>query len=285
VRWAVTALQTADYYELDCSFKALKLYLYAIPLAVKGNVGIPLGVVIAPTESWMTFWRENLFELSLLSDEGRAVRSYSDGNAENSGHHRYHSVCDRYLLESLRYGTSVALFARRLLFTNTEQAFTDELHQILSDCAMAYQRKLVKPSTIERFAKMLGLNVRENWDAEKVPEVDQRVFVQQAMWGERGFTFRVTQNAGRWSYKVTKGWCLARNKMETIAGSNGFHHSTCPQPAICGQEAVMSRRLGLHVSCVHEVLDKGWSVQNGPRQFDLCNTGHRDIIAQEFSGQ
>jgi hypothetical protein len=32
-------------------------------------------------------------------------------------------------------------------------------------------------------------------------------------------------------------------------------------------------------------LAKGWPVQIGPRQFDLCNTGHPDIVAQEFSGQ
>jgi hypothetical protein len=73
--------------------------------------------------------------------------------------------------------------------------------------------------------------------------------------------------------------------MDIIAGSHGFHHSTCPQPAICGQEAVIWRQLGLQVPCVHEVLAKGWPVQIGPRPFDLCNTGHPDIVAQEFPGQ
>jgi hypothetical protein len=46
---------------------------------------------------------------------------------------------------------------------------------------MACQNKLVKRSPIEKFAKILGLNLPENWDAEKVPEVDPRVFVRQAM--------------------------------------------------------------------------------------------------------
>jgi hypothetical protein len=53
--WAVSGLKLADYYELDCSFKALKPYVYSIPLAVKANVGIPLGIVIAPRKGRMSF--------------------------------------------------------------------------------------------------------------------------------------------------------------------------------------------------------------------------------------
>jgi hypothetical protein len=48
--WAISALWRSDYYELDYSFKALRPYVYSIPLAVKANVGVPLGIVIAPSE-------------------------------------------------------------------------------------------------------------------------------------------------------------------------------------------------------------------------------------------
>jgi hypothetical protein len=78
--WAIWALRQADYYELDCSFKALKPYVYSIPLAVKANVGIPLGIVIAPSERRAVysifadvraekgFSQNDLFEVPLLSD-------------------------------------------------------------------------------------------------------------------------------------------------------------------------------------------------------------------------
>jgi hypothetical protein len=52
---AISAMKLADYCELDCSFKALKPYVYSIPLAVKANVGIPLGIVIAPRKGGMSF--------------------------------------------------------------------------------------------------------------------------------------------------------------------------------------------------------------------------------------
>jgi hypothetical protein len=53
--WAVSALRHADYYELECSFKALKPHVYSIPIAVKANVGIPLGIVIARGQGGMFF--------------------------------------------------------------------------------------------------------------------------------------------------------------------------------------------------------------------------------------
>jgi hypothetical protein len=53
--WAICALRQADYYESHCSFKALKPYVYSIRLAVKANVGIPLGIVMAPSERQAVF--------------------------------------------------------------------------------------------------------------------------------------------------------------------------------------------------------------------------------------
>jgi hypothetical protein len=78
---------SGDYYELDCSFTALEPYVYSIPLAVRANVGIPLGIVIAPSErrdvhslfadllAEKGFSRNELFEIPLLSDAGKALRS------------------------------------------------------------------------------------------------------------------------------------------------------------------------------------------------------------------
>jgi hypothetical protein len=88
--WAIWALRQPDYYELDYSFKALKPCVYPIPLAYKANFGIPLGIVIAPSERRAVhsivadvltenrFSHNDLFEGPLLSDAGTALRSYAE---------------------------------------------------------------------------------------------------------------------------------------------------------------------------------------------------------------
>jgi hypothetical protein len=148
--WAIGALRLVDYYELDCSFKALKPYGYSIPLAVRTNVGIPLGIVVTPSErrevfasfadllAEKGFSHESLFELLLLSDAGTALRSYAEGRAGRQGYHRRHYLCYRHLRESLSSGTFVALLARRLLFTRTEDAFRELYPQTLTNCAVAF---------------------------------------------------------------------------------------------------------------------------------------------------
>jgi hypothetical protein len=71
----------------------------SIPLAVKANVGIPLGIVIAPSErrevfSIFTdvlvekgFSETDLFEIPLWSDAGTALRSYAKGGVGQKGYH------------------------------------------------------------------------------------------------------------------------------------------------------------------------------------------------------
>jgi hypothetical protein len=48
-------LREADFYELDASFKALYTDVYSAPLAVRNNVGIPVGLVLEPSESTEMF--------------------------------------------------------------------------------------------------------------------------------------------------------------------------------------------------------------------------------------
>jgi hypothetical protein len=54
--WAISAVQSSDYYELTYSVKALRPYVYSIPFAVKANVGVPLGIMIAPSERQDVFF-------------------------------------------------------------------------------------------------------------------------------------------------------------------------------------------------------------------------------------
>jgi hypothetical protein len=69
--WAISAICQADYYELDCSLKALNPYAYSVPHAVKANVGIPLGILIAPGEKQKVFsmFADILAEKGFSSEE------------------------------------------------------------------------------------------------------------------------------------------------------------------------------------------------------------------------
>jgi hypothetical protein len=95
--WAIAALRKADYYELDCSFRALEPHVCSIPLAVKANLGLPLGIVIAPSErreglsmfadllAEKDFARGELFEFPLLTDAGKPLQRCADGKAGQNG--------------------------------------------------------------------------------------------------------------------------------------------------------------------------------------------------------
>jgi hypothetical protein len=127
--WAIAALREADFYKLDAFFKRLYPSVYSVPLAVRGNAGIPMGLVLGPSEFAEMFAsfvelliqhrldRESLGALPLSSDDGTALMAYG------REYHMTHYFCFRYWLEGLRSREFVAMFARRLLFTGTEAAY------------------------------------------------------------------------------------------------------------------------------------------------------------------
>jgi hypothetical protein len=49
--FASNAILLAQFYELDCSFRALQPYVYSVPLSVHVNVEIPLGIVLGQSET------------------------------------------------------------------------------------------------------------------------------------------------------------------------------------------------------------------------------------------
>jgi hypothetical protein len=64
--WSINCLRQSQCYQLDCPFQALYPSVYCILMAVWANVGIPLGIAVAPTECREVF---DLFA-SGLADRG-----------------------------------------------------------------------------------------------------------------------------------------------------------------------------------------------------------------------
>jgi hypothetical protein len=200
--WTICALREADYYELDYSFKALKPYVYSIPRAVKANLGIPLGIVIAPSERRYVFSlfadvlaekdlsRDDLLELPLLSDAGSALRSYAGGNTGRDGYHRYHYLCYRHLLESFGSGTIVTILAQRLLFTPTEEAFLEIYPQTIADFVLGCRQNVISAAGRKKFGELFGVDLAER-NGDESPRTNTGIFKKQALWSERGTTFAV----------------------------------------------------------------------------------------------
>jgi hypothetical protein len=146
VPWAVMALSEAQFYELDCSFEALRPSPSSIPMSVKANPGIPLGIAVTPTERQhilrllannlieQGFPRDHLARLPLRSDEGTAL------NAHAIQYHELHFYCDRYLLEALSSGTFAPMLARRRLCPYTQQEFRDVVDQTMCDFKAAEKK-------------------------------------------------------------------------------------------------------------------------------------------------
>jgi hypothetical protein len=83
--WAVEGLNIPEFCELDPSFRAIRPFLIALPLAGIKNVGVPLRFVVGRSESeqMIAIFAEVLIargldpkrlrELPLLSEEGAAL--------------------------------------------------------------------------------------------------------------------------------------------------------------------------------------------------------------------
>jgi hypothetical protein len=305
--------------------------VYSIPLAVKANVGIPLGIVMAPSEhrdvfslfadvlAEKGFSRGDLFELPLLSDAGNALRSYAEGNAGRRGYHRYHDLCDRHLLESLGSGTIVALLARLLLFTPTEEAFREIYPQTIADFVLGCRQNVISAAGRKKFGELFGVDLA-GWNGDGSPRTNAGIFKGQALWSERGITFGVAactnhidgthgrlnqqvkhlrcsrekfaiitsaliESAANWSDKVQRGWRRITGELEASAHDHHLNFPDCPEDARCDKGLLLSRRLGRQVLCVHIILSRGWPDERPPAQFDLSTTGLPDVSFTQFDGE
>jgi hypothetical protein len=194
---AISALGLAQYYELDCSFTALKPNAYSIPMAVRANVGVPLGIVIAPSERSQVYAMfadalqqegfTDLHRLPLLGDEGKALAGYED-----KCQHIAHYFCDPHLLESLGSGTFVALLAYRLLFTQTRRAFDEIIGQTIPDCATGCRMKLISSKGKRKFCHMFEVHQVSPGEDEPLPDINLTVFHGQALWVDRGTGYGAT---------------------------------------------------------------------------------------------
>jgi hypothetical protein len=175
------------YFELDASFRALKPYVYIVPTIVVANYGVPLGIVVTPTEraiSYRMFWQtseewdiqSDVYARPLLSDKGGALIAYGQD-------HSRHWFCFRHLLESLGSRTYVAILAHRLVFCASQMDYERNHAEAAIALAIALSLNRVTRSGAERFCQTFGFTLLSDGSC-RANAIDP--FEAEALWGERG---------------------------------------------------------------------------------------------------
>jgi hypothetical protein len=286
--WARQLLADSHpYFELDASFAALEPYAYVIPTAVLGNYGVPLGIVLTPTErvrSYELFWEHlgrrpeeiarMLHSRALLSDSGCALLSHG----ERYGHH---FQCFRHILERLGSKTYLAVLARHLMFTATESEYARELEQGRICLEEAFNTSIrVTPGGLELFSRLFGYSVDNS--TRQVTITNPQAFGTEALWGARGAmgvsscTNHVEGLHGRLNGATSHTHDLPRRlkavidllfrkarhfardmhrsakrklrDLKAIAAREGYNADTCD----CGWGSIYAKRFGLpNFPCVH----------------------------------
>jgi hypothetical protein len=289
-------------------------------MAVSANVGIPLGIVVAPTGRQEVFElfarslmergmpRDQFYQLPLLSDEGTPLRAYGIG-------HRKHFLCYRHLLESLGSSTLAAVLARRLLFTKTFAAFNAIVGQTISDFVLGCREGLVTDKAKRKFCRIFGVSFTDDAAATD-PIPSRECFESQALWGERGplgvacctnhieglhgrlnqqarpyrnvtrkfqrITEVIRLSAEAWAKKVTTGRQEAIRHLKATLETRGLGEVKSPCGELCDQGAILSARLGMAIPCIHAVSQE--AIEMPPiTQFALPKTGS-DVQTRNFEG-
>jgi hypothetical protein len=187
-RWARAALLRADYLELDATYRAGRPYLAIVPTAVIRNAGLPLGLVLTPSEraaSYDLFWddmglspeekRDHVFARPLLSDGGQALRAYGR-------RHVRHFTCMRHIRERMGSRTYVAILARRLMFAGCEEHYSRLREQCIISLQFAMRAGIVAEEGGQLFCRTFGLVIGAGGLVISGPSDPFRA---EAIWGDR----------------------------------------------------------------------------------------------------
>jgi hypothetical protein len=153
--WAITTYEKASYVQLDCSFRATKPFAYCVPQAMICNEAVPLGFILTPRESAVTYstFMEELWGLKqgpwdmlpVLSDQGKGLESFC------IGHEIEQFFCHRHIIELFGAASTAGMLASRVLRIQTKEHF-DGLHkQFVADAEELYNKGLMSKKALNRF--------------------------------------------------------------------------------------------------------------------------------------
>lgn len=301
--WARDCLKVGTHREVDCSFKVVRPYVYYIPMAVIGNVGVACGLAIWPTEEATCFelWEqafekafgESLEKVPVLSDMGTAIGKFCRDRKLTQFY------CHRHLLESLGSNSVAAKLFRHLLGMRTNAEIDEYMPQFATDLLCFSMCNKITPNALQNILEYLGASsivghgthaefIYKDRDARNVWTLEARLGVSSCTnhvepfhghlnGKQRPNTVLVTQtlslkvmvinNALQFLVKLEQG---VKRKQQELAETGEDEHATGATNGICDcpeykRNALMYQTEGF---CRHTVR-QGFRVEHNAK-FEGC---------------
>jgi hypothetical protein len=153
--------------EIDASFKAVRPHCFLVPLRAVGNCGVPLGLVVSPTEKAQSYhmFYDTLIQadpsLSLHLEDLPILSDLRSGLASLAGAlSKHHFLCYCHVLERLGLRTYLAIFAGRLLFTGSRAEYYKTKADVWEDLKCTVQLRIIAVEGLNSLCDFLGMNPR-----------------------------------------------------------------------------------------------------------------------------
>jgi hypothetical protein len=158
--WALAAFDRCNYIELDTSFRAIKPYVYSIPLAIHANEAFPLAIIVGLSESlelYKMFFRamesigitrEVIIKKPFLTDQHKALKAACAGCT--------HFFCYRHLIKNFGSRSFIGQIVRRLAFSSTPAEFISQIMVTIQDLEVLQEKNQLDHKQIKRLFKRFG---------------------------------------------------------------------------------------------------------------------------------
>jgi hypothetical protein len=217
--WSIYEFQKSDYIEIDTSFKALRPYVYSIPLATTANEFFPLALVVGLSESVQLYqlffdaidsigiFKDNLMTKPFLSDQGKALKSvFRDFN---------HFICLRHLIENFGSNSMIGQIVHRLAFSSTPEDFIYQSDISLRDIETLQSHTTLDSKQLKRLFKRFG-----TFDDTNPPNFTLESWFDQLIWkrAEDGVSTCSNHAEGvhRWLNNETRNEAIPRKRLDIV---------------------------------------------------------------------
>jgi hypothetical protein len=147
--WTLKCVRVSEYFQLDCSFKGAKPFVYCVPQGIFSNEAVPLGFILTPTErqdtySWIWDDLASILPRDAIPD-GKPVLSDMGGGliAFARDKHVPQYFCYRHIIEKFGSSSLLGILASTVLRYATKDGFMAYFPQLCREL-----NALVKAGTI-----------------------------------------------------------------------------------------------------------------------------------------
>jgi hypothetical protein len=272
-RWAASAYEQANYIQLDCSFDGSDPYVYCVPQAIIRNEAIPLGFIIAPSETADIYelFYEGLDELfqkptprkPILCDEGPGIIAFA--------HRRnlLHFFCHRHLIQKFSANAPLGILAARVLRIPTYQQFLAHLPEALAELHFLLFQNVITLDEHSRFLHFLGQDgtpyihgiwSRSRWGVSTCSNHAERFHrtVNKRTAGLSSLLHRLSRILDAINEKFDRYLSGCRRQLKFVLRQLKARHASpvksCLAPRCCAFRAMMMARFELtSFPCKHQV--------------------------------